>query len=137
MIPRLVQTRPLEYRDFCAALERFGNARYRFQPLNRIEGGMLCTVRRGKRQGDTRSRNMTVRLGWGRDWMGAHAEHAVTGRSRLLRPPANDGVHNILFMTCGVEYWTRDEQVMVVNFLKRALGWYEIRPLASVTKRKY
>ena len=64
IIARLYQPAPLRYTDLCAALERFSSARYRFEPLNRIEGGILCSVRSGVACHDRVGRHMSVRLAW-------------------------------------------------------------------------
>ena len=131
MIPRLVQPARLAYPDLCAALERLGSSSYKFEPLRRIEGGILCSRRNGVHCPDRVGSHMSVRLQWAPSWLLAYNVPTAPGEVLYLHPPQNDGIHNIIFETTGMPPWTAKERALIMGCLTTVLGWHELPSIGT------
>lgn len=126
MLFRFLQPAPVAYRDFCDAVKTLNNERYQFEPLKRIEGGILCSVRGGVAIPDTPGRHMTVRFQWTSSWIEAFTVPMMPGEVAYLAPPLGDGTHTLIFETTGLDPWTEAESEIVLDMLRNVLGWHEL-----------
>lgn len=125
---RVWQPGPLSYHDFCDALEVISNKRYKFRPLQRVEGGVLCTKRNGAVAIDDAGRqHMTARMQWNGSWLAAYGTPRGSKKTPVLRAPESDGVHSVIFETTGMDPWTKEERNYIQTLFCCVLGWPLVR----------